>query len=179
MVLPSISEKPLPFFSEQCQRLFSRSTKAKAIFHCLSNLFSNICFLSENIPSVVPRPFLKPSCSSPKLCSTLSCNLLSRILSSYFIISLSRVIPLYFPGSSASPFCFHMGIICSPVFRYFALFRACVQQPLCPSGTDLSCYIYHLSMHFIPSWCSPFFHPPSVFKSLLSVISITFTFSCT
>ena len=111
MVLPSISEKPLPFFSEQCQRFFSRSTKAKAIFHCLSNLFSNICFLSENIPSVVPRPFLKPSCSSPKLCSTLSCNLLSRILSSYFIISLSRVIPLYFPGCCAPPFRFHMGTI--------------------------------------------------------------------
>ena len=61
-------------------KAFSRSTKAKAIYPCFSNLFSTSC-LSENIPLVVPRPFLKPSCSSPNSGSTLSRNRLSRILS--------------------------------------------------------------------------------------------------
>ena len=47
-------------------KAFSRSSKVKAMFHCLSNLFSTSC-LSENIPSVVPRPFMKLICSPPKL----------------------------------------------------------------------------------------------------------------
>ena len=52
-------------------KAFSRSTKAKAMCSCFSNLFSTSC-LSENIPSVVPRPFLKLSCSSPNSGSTLN-----------------------------------------------------------------------------------------------------------
>ena len=66
-------------------KAFSRSTKAKAMCPCFPNLFSTSC-LSENTPSVVHRPFLKPSCSSPNSGSTLSRNLLSRIITSSFII---------------------------------------------------------------------------------------------
>ena len=83
---------------------FSRSTKAKAMFPCLSNFLSTSC-LGENVKSTVLRTFLKPCCYSPNPKPLLSSS-------------------------------------------------ACGQ-----SGNNLSCYIYHLSTHFVPSWCSPFFHP--------------------
>ena len=100
----------LQLFLFYISKAFSRSTKSKVMCPCLSNLCSTSC-LSENLTSVVPRPFLVLCCSSTNSCSTLPRKLLSRILYSNFIIWLSRVIPLYFPGSCASPFLFHMEAI--------------------------------------------------------------------
>ena len=77
---------------------------------CFSSFFSTNC-LSVNNPSVVPLPFLNPCCSSPISHSIFFLIRPSNTLSSSFRTWLSRVIPLYFPGSCTSPFIFHIGMI--------------------------------------------------------------------
>ena len=87
-------------------KAFSRSTKAKAIASPISSRIVVLVRTSHQWSLVL---FLNPGCSAPTSCLTLSCNLLSRILSSNFIVWLSRVVPLYFPVSCCMPFTFPYG----------------------------------------------------------------------
>ena len=95
-----------------------------------------------------------------------------------------KPLPLYFPGSCASPFLFHMGKI-SPVRQSLgtvALFHPCGQQPLCPSGNKQNLRLHvptSSARNSVPAWYSPFFIPFSHLNTFISVTSITFTFSCT